>query len=336
MRKILPLCWVALLCSQALHAQEYTHLLRLYEDNDFFNIRGLGTDEAYTNGSRIDLFYRKNTPDKFPLNKVLLKAGHHAINVYGWSATQLMYTPRNIRTTVYQPGDYAYAGALFVTRSLYSYSEAQHYDLQTECIIGLRGAPAGAHETQSFLHHMIGYQQPMGWQHQLDNQLLVNINIKGEKLLAQWGRAVEIMAGAQVYGGTMFSGASVFPLVRIGKMHPYFQGFIQQYSSDKTNGARCWKRLQAYLVFRPEVQAVLYDAMLEGKLPGDAGKDGQVPQVRCHSWDEVEHMVYALNCGAVISLGAFTLTYTQHTATAQLKHGYSHEYGNLSLGYAFR
>lgn len=336
MRKILPLCWVAMFCSLVLHAQEYTHLVRLYEDNDFFNIRGLGTDEAYTNGSRIDMFYRKNTPDKFPLNKILLKAGDSAINVYGWSVTQLMYTPRNIQTPLYQPGDYAYAGAFYTTRSLYSYNTSRHYDLQTECIIGLRGAPAGSHETQSFLHHMIGYQQPMGWQHQLGTQLLVNINVKGEKLLAQCGRAVEIMAGAQVYGGTLFSGASVFPLVRVGKMHPYFDGFLQQYSSGRSNGIGFWQRMQAYLVFRPEVQCVLYDAMLEGRLPGNADPEGHTPEVRSRSWDEVQHVVYALNCGAVICLGAFTLAYTQHTATAQLQHGYSHEYGNFSVSYAFR
>jgi hypothetical protein len=33
-------------------------LLRIYEDNDFINIRGKGTDRAYSGGTRVDIFYQ--------------------------------------------------------------------------------------------------------------------------------------------------------------------------------------------------------------------------------------------------------------------------------------
>ena len=36
-----------------------THLFRVYEDDDFLNIRGNGTDNSYTNGLRFDFFYTK-------------------------------------------------------------------------------------------------------------------------------------------------------------------------------------------------------------------------------------------------------------------------------------
>src|SRR5580765_2538643 len=73
-----------------------TYLLRIYEDNDFLNIRGLGTDEAYTNGTLIDLFYRKKHPSHCWLDRAMPKAGEGSENIYGWGIMQLMFTPRDI------------------------------------------------------------------------------------------------------------------------------------------------------------------------------------------------------------------------------------------------
>ena len=35
----------------------HRHMFRIYEDNDFLNITGNGTDNSYTNGTRFDFFY---------------------------------------------------------------------------------------------------------------------------------------------------------------------------------------------------------------------------------------------------------------------------------------
>lgn len=93
-------------------------MFRFYEDNDFINLRGKGTDEAYTNGTRLDIFYEdKNAENKF-LNRWMPKAGKNAINTYGWGIMQLMYTPTDISTTVSAPKDYNYADALFAIENL--------------------------------------------------------------------------------------------------------------------------------------------------------------------------------------------------------------------------
>src|SRR5258708_10281029 len=64
-----------------LHAQQIdtpTHLIRIYEDNDFIIIWGHGTDNAYTNGTRLVYFYDLHHPSQFFIDKVLLWYG--AIN----------------------------------------------------------------------------------------------------------------------------------------------------------------------------------------------------------------------------------------------------------------
>lgn len=36
---------------------EPTKMIRLYEENDFFNLSGHGTDNSYSNGTRLYFFY---------------------------------------------------------------------------------------------------------------------------------------------------------------------------------------------------------------------------------------------------------------------------------------
>src|SRR5882672_9811239 len=96
-----------------------THMFRLYEDNDFMNIRGKGTDNSYTNGTRFDFFYTKRKQSRFFIDRLMPKAGDSSINIFSWSLAQLMVTPNDISITQYQPNDYPYAGALFTAHSLY-------------------------------------------------------------------------------------------------------------------------------------------------------------------------------------------------------------------------
>jgi len=42
-----------------------TRLFRIYEDDDYINFFGCGTDNAYTNGTRLDYFLRSGTPIQF-------------------------------------------------------------------------------------------------------------------------------------------------------------------------------------------------------------------------------------------------------------------------------
>src|ERR1700741_5229695 len=81
------------------HAQESkpAHMIRLYEDNDFLNIGGKGTDKSYTNGTRLDFFYTKKRPPRF-IDRVMPVAGDSSRNIFGWGIMQVMVTPSDIST----------------------------------------------------------------------------------------------------------------------------------------------------------------------------------------------------------------------------------------------
>ena len=214
------------LLAQEMKEEAPTFLFRIYEDNDFINSRGLGTDDAYTNGTRFDLFYTKKHSSRHGIDKLLPKAGENSVDTYGWGIMQLMFTPRDISKTEYQPDDYPYSGALIATHTLYSYNPVKKFDLQTELVAGVIGPASFAEETQIFVHRLIHYQRPMGWDHQFRNDLLININMTAERQLAAWGH-MEIIGGGQVFAGTMLNGVAIYPLIRVGKMTPYFQGYMR-------------------------------------------------------------------------------------------------------------
>src|SRR5580700_11067567 len=162
MKRLLLMAGIALLClgqseDDHLNAQSLSPktkdpdtlrwMVRLYEDNDFINARGCGTDDAYTNGSRLDYFYQPRHPSKNPVDRILPKAGAHSTNTYGWGIMQLMYTPKNITDSAYQPNDYPWSGALVATHTLYSYNAAKKYDFQTELDLGVLGPASLAAQT---------------------------------------------------------------------------------------------------------------------------------------------------------------------------------------------
>jgi lipid A 3-O-deacylase len=312
-----------------------TMLIRLYEDNDFINLYLKGTDNAYTNGSRIDLFYLKKNKLRFFIDRLMPKAGNGSIDIYGWGMTQLMYTPNNLAATDYQPHDYPYSGALFATHSLYSYNPLKKYDLQTELVLGVRGPASFTRQTQSFVHSLINYQEPMGWSHQAKNKFMLNINFAAEKQLAFYNGVVELLAGAEVHAGSMYNAVSMYPEIRIGSMSPYFKGYISQYSNPKHKGSK--NKIQAYLFAKPQPLVMLSDALLQGKASETTlknNKKADAPE-ELNPYHQINNLVYYFSYGAVVTSGHFSISFTQTSNTALLKGLYSHAFGNISLYFSW-
>src|SRR5438105_5875223 len=178
--ELIFLLLLTLLATGIARAQDnavYNKMLRIYEDNDFINIRGDGTDEGYTNGTRLDIFFVKNKRPRFFIDRWMPKAGDSSVNTYGWGIMQVMITPSDISKHIPDANDYPYSGALFVAHSLHATNPVKKYNLQTELLMGVMGPPALAKQLQVLAHRIINYQQPMGWDHQLKTDVLLNLNL---------------------------------------------------------------------------------------------------------------------------------------------------------------
>jgi lipid A 3-O-deacylase len=308
-------------------------LFRIYEDNDFLNIRGRGTDKAYSGGTRFDLFYHQKTG--YHLFRRILKPKYDSsINIAGWGFMQTIFTPNDISDPYFQPNDYFYSGELFIIRSLYSYNPTGHYSFQTELQLGIRGPAALGKQTQTFIHRMIHYTIPMGWDNQLQNAPVINVNFTFEKQVTPVNKNFELIAGGKVYLGTLRNGLTFSPQIRWGLMTPYFNGFISQVSGSSCNENRKKNKIQAYIIIKPEIQLVFNNALLEG------GLFAKKPTVKLstrqsvinnYSAGDICNWVYSINYGAVLSFGKFAISFIQNTSTEMVKGTYSHEVGNISL-----
>jgi lipid A 3-O-deacylase len=325
------------------------HMARLSEDDDFINIWGNATDNAYTNGTRIDYFYEPTHSPHFFLDKWMPSAGDSSTNIYDWGVTQLMYTPDDINSSAYQPDDYPWSGGLFATHTRYSYNADKHYDFQTELVLGVMGPAALDRQTQSLVHHVINYLQPTGWGNQYRNALLLNINFTVEKQLSAIGSAVTIIGGGQVYAGTMQNGAAIYPLILFGKMNSYFNGFLSQYSSPGHDGKH--KRWQLYGFIKPELQYFATYALLQGGIytknpnlqpPNDNSHNAPPSQdsatnaaAEPQPYHSLQHLLTTLDYGAVMTYGRIGISVSQNISQAMLKGLYCHGFGNISVLYGW-
>lgn len=237
------------------------HLFRLYEDNDFINIVGKGTDKGYTNGTELAYFFRKKKASRFFMDNWLPKAGKKAINTFSYNLSQLMFVSKDISRPEPDKNDWPYAGALFLTHSLHSSNAIKKFSLHTEIVGGVIGPLSLAKETQTFIHRLIGDTKPMGWHYQMPNDILLNINLLAEKMLWQNEKSLELIGGGQVQVGTMLDGASLHIQLRLGHMQPYFNGYLEKYSSIKNQNRQ---RLQYYLFIKPSLKFLAYNALVNG------------------------------------------------------------------------
>nr|WP_205508974.1 lipid A deacylase LpxR family protein [Longitalea arenae] len=312
-------------------------MLRLYEDNDLFNVVGGITDRGYTNGTRLDYFFQHHNSSRFFLNRILPKAGDSSVNTNGFSIMQVIVTPKNILKRIPDKNDYPYSGALFATHSLHSTNAVRKYSLQTVLMAGIMGPPSMAKETQQFSHRLVGYLRPQGWDYQLKTDPLLNVQLAAEKQLAQIQKSVEVIGGAQAFAGTAMNGLGVYSLIRLGKMEPYFNGYLTRFATPPGRG----RRQQLYLVIRPALEWMLTNAMIDGGifnghkkiLPDqpDDPNDDEPPM-----GDRVRNRLVArCDYGVVLSLGRICFSFTQSSATPMIKGTGRKDMANISIELAW-
>lgn len=149
-------------------------------ENDFI----VNTDKAYTNG----LFFVWTNPwtkensgsdekKNFLLNmtdRFSLTPSEGRERRTAFSFGQAMYAPDNIKTEIPDPDDFPYAGIITGKMNI-QYQNRTRSDA-IGILIGLVGPDAHGEWSQKRIHNLINVSDPKGWDHQLRNELLVNVN----------------------------------------------------------------------------------------------------------------------------------------------------------------
>jgi hypothetical protein len=127
-----------------------------------------------------------------------------------WSLVQEINTPDDIQDPYPSLDDQPYSGILSVDSTLYSLGRKWAHSWELK--LGIAGPAAHADDAQEGLHKLIGSDEPMGWDTQLPNELILNLGYSNAHVAAagslgesaQW-RVVPI-ATAGI--GNYFTGAS--------------------------------------------------------------------------------------------------------------------------------
>jgi hypothetical protein len=134
-------------------------------------------------------------------------------------AGQLIFTSEDLNRATPLPGDRPYAGVLFLDASLLARSQTTltGYLLR----LGVVGEPSGAEEVQKELHEWFGADRPRGWDHQLEDEPVVNLGVEHHRRVAGGtfgdGLEWELVPNAGLGLGTYFTGVNVGVTGRVGR-----------------------------------------------------------------------------------------------------------------------
>ena len=296
-----------------------TSYINLSMENDLFNFRGEATDRYYTNGVRLDYFYKKENK-KFP-SSLLLKISEDK-NIYSWGLAQYMFTPSQIDITAVQYNDRPYAGALFAIHSLNSYDYSKKIKLTSEFYLGVMGPLSLAEETQTWVHGLFNYTKPEGWANQIPNDIIINYNLRLEKELVYVPQKLFVTGTIETFNGTLYNSMGGGFSMRIGKVNNFFE--------EKPESSSAKKKSQLYLILKPTVRVIYYNALLQGGIITNMKKshEGYILNK-----DQIERINVFTEAGIVYESSKISIKLIQKLRTAPIKGGNAMEVGNISIGF---
>ncbi len=280
---------------------------RFHYENDFFS----AADWYYSQGVNLELV--NPALRKFPLSKILLHPKGGNIK-YGISLEQDVYTPTSIRHDEILYGDRPYSAVLLLKTFLISVDSLKNMRFSSSFSAGVVGNAAGGKETQTSIHEWTGNFLPLGWQHQIKNDVVINYQIAFEKKIIS--RKYFLLNGCgEIRAGTLNDKISAGIVVLAGSFDSPFQ------SSSKR------KTFRIHFYDQPLVSAIGYDATLQGGLFNRKSEY----TISSHN---MTRFTFQNNFGVVFTIKRVYLEYYQSYLTKEFASGDSHHWGGVRVGIA--
>lgn len=289
------------------------NLLLLRFENDFF----YRTDRYFTNGISVDYYNEKFKNVR--LNN-LLKTKSFGRQRYALLFRQNMYTPKNLGSDSIENKDRPYAGYFTVTYRYESYNSRKRY--YAELSGGILGQYSGTEVTQEFVHQFGTNSIPQGWQHQLSNAAIINLQY-GVEYTGLRKRYIEITGGSHIRLGTLNTNIGFDSKIRVGLINQMFEvnGPLLPFSNTR--------KLQINFVLQPAAKIVVYDATLQG------GIGRMNPGVYSLKENQIERFIYSLKAGLNISFNNYAIDFATQIRTSSFIGGLPHKWGLITISRRF-
>jgi len=214
------------------------------------------SDHYYTSG--VSMSYLNKKIKKSPAELILKSKNAKVIRFSGFGFEQRMFTPYSIVSPQPIDGDRAYSAYLLATNFSVLINPEKHLKISNELGVGVMGPAAGGEWAQTFIHKIIGSPIPIGWENQLKNAFLLDYQFRIEKGFFGHWTANHITPFFKARLGTLTDRIGLGLLFRVGNVNKTLSEYAQ---TDKYKNRFVWQ-----LVFETNLQAVFYDATLQGGL----------------------------------------------------------------------
>lgn len=281
---------------------------RFNYDNDYF----ASSDANYTQGYSFELV--SPAISKNPVNRLFLRPANDRLQT-GVSIEHIGYSPNNIKSAAIQYGDRPFAAAIMLKSFTIATDTLRHSRLVSSLNLGLLGPGAFGKEMQVAIHEATGNPIPMGWQHQIRNDVVVNYEISYEKQLLDW-QYFRLQTNNTVRLGTLFTNTSVGVNGVLGLINA-------PYASSKNK-----KRFCLYAYSQPMVTVVGYDATLQGGLFNR--KSPYTVNDR-----EINRLTAQHTYGFVLQTKTLFFEYTRTAITREFSSGTAAKWGGIRIGFGF-
>ncbi len=290
--------------------------LELSFDNDILDY----TDRFYTNGIRVELTapgLRSN-----PLSIAMVPYWSSAVNYYGIGIVQNMYTPSTTKTGGIKIGDRPYAAYLYFASKKTSNDPVHRFRQISELDIGIIGPNSYGEWVQRAFHNSVPTNnEPLGWEYQIQNDLVLNYSMTYEKgILSNKYFEMNLLSTGQV--GTLYTNFTGGIGLRAGWLNPYFANpGVEKRRILKDKGLRT---NQLFFFLKGSGKIVGYDATLEGGLFNKSS--AYVIPVK-----DVSRVVFQTSVGVTATLGGFRFDVEQFLLSPEFSGGLWHKWVHISL-----
>lgn len=293
--------------------------LRINFDNDILDY----TDRFFTNGIRIDLISPGLQMN--PLGKLMVPYWGSGTNYYGLSLVQNMYTPSTTKTGGILYGDRPYAAYLYLGSFKITNDPAHRFRQTTELDIGIIGPNSYGEWVQRSFHNSVpSNNEPLGWEFQVQNDLVLNYAITYEKGIFS-GKNYDFNLISIGKVGTLYTNFSGGFLFRTGWLNPYFANLgIAKRATLAEQGLR---KFQLIFFLKGAGKLVGYDATLEGGLFNQTSAYTLPP-------DEISRIVFQGSGGISISAGGFRFDMEQFLLSPDFQNGWWHKWVHVAVAFS--
>ena len=277
------------------------------------------TDRYFTGG--IQLEYLQTKPSFKKIDRLFPQAskGRKKQNMYGFLFNTQIYTPENIHTTEIQKEDRPYAALMTVGLKHISTDPDAATKLHTEYVFGVIGPAAQGEFIQNNFHDIINRPHAEGWQNQLRNDVVLNMNIVAEKGFNIKLSHIEAMGVFEANVGTLMSYAGVGGMIRAGFLNNYFANTLPLSTGER--------KFQNYIFVRPMVRFVADNALLEGGMFSFR----ECPYIVRR--DRINRFYINSSFGATINYKHISFTYAQYFRSPEFDGAKNMYWGNFVIMY---